>query len=118
LSLVALIILVQNQTPAGRQSLLLVGGMVLATVYQLPLGFGMGLVWSAALIWKITDRLLEQDGWRLLVSSLIMSLVVGYVAHVQWSTLSSLFLVLNGVLSLLLIKITAIGSDRSTKRSL
>lgn len=118
LSLVVLIIIVQNQTPVGRQSLLLMSGLIIATVYQLPLGLGMALVVAAAFFWQISDRLVRQDGPRLLISCLVVAWLIGRLSDVSWSPTSSLLLIINLLLSIALVRLTAISSDKVGKRSL
>jgi hypothetical protein len=112
LTVMAIILLVQDQSPIGRQVLLVVGGLFLATAYVLPLGMGVLLVWSAAFAWKKAEYLIKSDVPRLLAISLLTSIIVGGLSQLQWSGISFIFVLVNVGLSLLVMRFTTILSTR------
>lgn len=118
LTLIVVTILVQNQSPFGRQALLLTTGVIVATVYQLPLGWGMALVWGVAYGWKLTDHLLKQDSLRLFLVSFGGALSVGIVTQVLWTNGSILFLLFNIVVSLFMMRLTVVAPDKNFRDTL
>jgi len=117
LTIVITILLVQNQTQLGRQALVVASGLVLATVYVLPLGVGILVMWGGAHGWKLAEHILKPDAPRLLSLSLFLALGVGLTSGVSWSSLSLFFLAFNGLISFLLVRFLAISTTKLVKEN-
>lgn len=112
LTIMVMIMVAQNQTRFGRQALVVTTGLVLATVYGLPLGLGILVMWSAAYGWKLAEFILKPDAPRLLLVSFSLALAVGFLSGIDWTGWGLFLAAINVVLSLLVIRFTAISTAK------
>jgi len=118
LTFVVLLILAQNRSAFGRQSLLLITGLLLATVYNLPLALGLIFCWLAVNGWRLTSEVIKSDEVRLLLISCLLAMAVQVLQPIQWTGISLVMTIAHFIVSILIIRFVFVSADKISRESL